>query len=145
MPPDASWEMLVAAGCSAQRSQLVVFSCSSGSLLRQFLSGEGIDGASICPTLELRKNFSHHCSDLRRATSDGCLSRGTQRPLTDLGGEILFEPRGLGRFLICEVETVALGVHLDRFAPALDRLAQYVDDIVVGRIASQLDLLVLDL
>src|SRR3954454_11457854 len=106
MPPAASWEMLVTTGCPAQRSQLVVFSCSSGSLLSQFLFCEGIDGASICPPLELRKNFSHHRSDLRRATSDGCLYCGTQLVLTDLGGEILFERRGLGRFLIGQVETV---------------------------------------
>ena len=38
-----------------------------------------------------------------------------------------------------------LVVHLDRFAPALDRLAEDVDHVCVGGIASQLDLLVLDL
>jgi hypothetical protein len=114
-------------------------------LLAQLLSSDGVDGAAIRATFELGKNLSHDCSDLRRTARDRRFYCGAKLRVADLSRKVFLERRRFGGLLVGEILTPALRVHLDRFAPALDRFAQDVDDIRVNRIVSQLDLFILDL
>ena len=124
-------------GCDAAETE--------SSLLGQFLTGDGVDGTAFCPAFELWEHFAHDCSDLGCAASDCCFDRGAKLFVADLRRQVLLQRSCFGQFLVGEIVAVSLLVKLHRLSPFLDRFAQNVDDIRVSRIASQLDLFILDL
>src|SRR4051812_31279713 len=114
-------------------------------LLRQFLAGDRVDRAAIRPAFELRENLTHDRADLRRSARDRRFHGGAELFVTDLSGKIFLQRGCFRRFLVGEVVAVSLLVKVHRLATLLDRLSQNVNDIRISRIASQLDLFVLDL
>ncbi len=58
--------------------------------------------------------------------------------------QIRAEHLDFGAFDRREIVARALVVHLDRLAPALDAAAQHLVDVVVGEVALELDLAILD-
>src|SRR5687767_1848264 len=114
-------------------------------LLAELLASDRVDRSAFCSSLELGENLTHHCADLCRSTGDCRFHSGSQLLVAYGGREVLLERRTLCALFVGEIRAAGLVVHLDRLATLLDRLPQYVDHIVVLRIAPQLDLAVLDL
>src|SRR5665213_2599528 len=110
----------------------------------QFFLCDPTDHAAIRASLELRIDSAHKWTHRIRAGCNCGADCGADFILADLRRKILLQCCDFGAFLFGEIEALAFLVHLNRFAAALDPLAQHVEYLVVGGIALQFDPLVLD-
>src|SRR5687768_2176607 len=117
---------------------------SSAPALSELLSSDGVDRSALSPAFELGHHLPHHRTDVRGSVRDRGADGGANLVIAYLGRQVLLEGGDLGALLVGEVRTTALVVRLDRLAPPLDSFPQDFDDVLVGGIATELDLPVLD-
>src|SRR6476620_2585068 len=113
-------------------------------LLAQLLFRNCVDCRYFRPSLELRKNFSHHRADGCCSTGDCGSDGGAKLVITYLRRKIFLEGGNLASLLFRELRPASLFVHVNRFATALDALSQDFDYFRVVWIPFQLDATILD-
>src|ERR1051325_525803 len=114
------------------------------SLAAEFLARDGVDDAAFSLAFELRHDLPHHSPNIGGTTSNRSLHRRADLRRISLGGQITLEERDLGPLLVRELLAAALLVQIHRLAPFLDAFAQDVDDVIVGEVALDRDLLIHD-